>query len=104
VSKNCGKDALRGDLVQIHIEVRWGDPRGNIPGKVIVIPDRVEQIRVEELDLNKIRESYVKHAIELTGVSQPTEADVVFLAEDFRSSVEFVRKMLNSLNVEMASG
>jgi len=86
------------------IEVRRGDPKGNIPGKVIVIPERVEQIHVEELNLNKIRESYVKHAIEATEVSQPTEADVLFLAEDSRSSVEFVRKVLNSLNIEMASG
>jgi hypothetical protein len=99
MSKNCGKDAFRGDLVQIHVELRRGDPKGNIHGKVIVIPDRVEQIRVEELDLNKIRESYVKHAIESMGVSQPTETDVVFLAEDSRSSTEFVRKVLNSLNV-----
>lgn len=86
------------------IEVRRGDPKGNIPGKVIVIPDRVEQVHVEELDLSRIRESYVKHAIESMGVSQPTETDVVFLAEDSGSSTEFVRKMLNYLNVEMASG
>lgn len=86
------------------IEIRRGAPKGNIPGKVIVIPDRLEQVRVEELNLNKIRESYIKHAIEATGVSQPTEADVVFLAEDSRSSVEFVQKVLNSLNVEMAAG
>jgi len=81
------------------IEVRRGDPKNNIPGKVIVIPKRVEQIHVEELDLDKIRRSYVKHAIEATGMRQPKEEDILFLAEDSRSSVEFIHKTLNSLGI-----
>jgi len=83
------------------IEVRQGDPKDNVPGKVIVIPERVEQIHVEELDLDKIRRSYVKHAIEATGMHRPKEEDILFLAEDSRSPIEFIRKTLNSLNIEV---
>lgn len=82
------------------IEVRRGDPRDNVPGKVIVIPERVEQIQVENLDLDEIRRSYVRRTIETTGVPQPKEEDILFLAEDSRSSVEFIRKTLSSLDIE----
>jgi cysteine synthase len=82
------------------IEVRRGEPRDNIPGKVIVIPERVEQIQVEDVDLGEIRRSYVKRAIETTGMRQPEEGDVLFMAEDSRSSVEFIHKTIGSLHVE----
>lgn len=82
------------------VEVRRGDPKDNVPGRVIVIPERVEQIQVEVLNLDQIRQSYVKHAIEATGVRQPKEEDILFMAEDSRSSVEFIHKTLNSLDIE----
>jgi len=84
------------------IEVRRGDPRDNNPGKVIVIPERFEQIRSENVDLDEIRQSYVKHAMEVTGVRQPKEEDILFMAEDSRSSVEFIHNILNSFNIEVA--
>jgi len=82
------------------IEVRRGDPKDNVPGRVIVIPERIEQIQVEELDLDEVRQSYVRHAIKATGVRQLKEEDILFMAEDSRSSVESIRKTLNSLGIE----
>ena len=82
------------------IEVRRGDPKDNVPGRVIVIPERVEQIHTEDLDLDEIRQSYVRHTIEATGVRQPKKEDILFMAEDSKSSVEFIRKTLNSLGIE----
>jgi len=79
------------------VEVRLGDPKENVPGKVIAIPERVEQIQAEEVDLDKVRQSYVKNATEVTGGRQPTEEDILFMAEDTKSSVEFIHKSLNSL-------
>jgi len=79
------------------VEVRLGDPKDNIPGKVIVIPERVEQIQVEEINLEEIRRSYVKHTIKATGVRQPGEEDILFMAEDTRSSVDFIRSVLQGI-------
>jgi threonine synthase len=76
------------------IEVRRGDPRENVPGKVIVIPEGPEQIRVEDLDLTKIRRTYVEKAVGAVAGYRPTEEDVRFLAEDSKSTVEFVRSAL----------
>ncbi len=83
------------------VEVRLGDPKDNVPGKTIVIPERIEQLHVEELNLDKIRQSYVKHAVEATGVRKLEAEDISFLVEDSKSSAEFIHKTLNSLNVKM---
>jgi cysteine synthase len=85
------------------IEVRKGDPKENIPGKVIVIPERVQQMRIEEVDLNGIRRSYVKNVLEATKSYRPTENDIRFLAEDSKSSVEFIRKTLQDLFIEVST-
>ena len=79
------------------IEVRKGDPKENVPGKSIVIPEGIEQMRVEDFALDKIRQSYIKKAIEAVKGHQPVEGDIVFLAEDSKSSVDFVHETLDSL-------
>jgi hypothetical protein len=82
------------------IEVRRGNPRDNIPGKVIVIPERIEQIQIEEMDLGKIRQSYIRNVLEMTKVKSPIEDDILFIAEDSKSSVGFVRKLVDSAHGE----
>jgi cysteine synthase len=84
------------------IEVRKGNPRDNIPGKVIVIPERIEQIQIEEMDLGKIRQSYIRNVLEMTKVKSPIEDDILFIAEDSKSSVGFVRKVVDSAHGERA--
>jgi hypothetical protein len=84
------------------IEVRRGDPKENIPGKSIVIPERAEQIRVEEMDLQKVRQSHIRNVLEVTKSYIPTEKDIQFIAEDSRSKVQFVREMMKAMKVEAA--
>ncbi|MCK4721682.1 MAG: hypothetical protein KAT75_00185, partial [Dehalococcoidia bacterium] len=57
--------------------------------------------RSENVDLDEIRQSYVKHAVEETGVCEPKEEDILFMAEDSRSSIEFINNVLNSFNIEV---
>ena len=82
------------------VEVRRGHPADNIPGKVIVIPEGINQFQVDELDLDKIRKSYLKKAIEMTKPYEPTQEDFQFLAEDCKSSIEYVLGVAKSLNVK----
>jgi len=84
------------------IQVRKGDPRDNIPGKVIVIPERIDQIKIEEMDLGKIRQSYIRNVLETTKVKSPSEDDILFIAEDSKSSMGFVRKWVDSTQGERA--
>ncbi|MFH1241672.1 MAG: 2-amino-4-oxopentanoate thiolase subunit OrtB [Pseudomonadota bacterium] len=82
------------------IEVRRGNPQDNIPGKTIVIPEEASQMRVEETDMQKIRLSYVENAVKMAEGYLPTNEDHMFLAEDSKSSLEFVREVMESLRIK----
>ena len=69
------------------VEVGRGDPRGNLPGKRIVIPERPDQISVTDIDLDALRRSYLRNALEHLD-QEADEGTVRFLAEDTKLSVE----------------
>jgi hypothetical protein len=79
------------------IEVRRGNPRENVPGKVIVIPERVDQIQIENFEVERLRTSYVENAMKMTKGYSWTLEDIQFLAEDSKTSVEWVQKAIESL-------
>lgn len=80
------------------IEVRAGDPAENAPGRSIVIPERPEQIRANDIDLDRLRRSYVRNALAHAPDGYvPTAEDVAFLAEDTRTAPEAVEAIIAGL-------
>ncbi|MDP2300345.1 MAG: pyridoxal-phosphate dependent enzyme, partial [Actinomycetota bacterium] len=80
------------------VEVRAGDPAESVPGTVIVIPERPEQIRAKDFDLSKMHRSYVRNALAHAPEGyEPTPADVVFLAEDSNTSPATVEEIIAGL-------
>lgn len=80
---------------QMGVEVRRGDPKGNVPGKAIVIPDEPSQIAVIDVDLDRLRRSYLKNAKEgLKKGQRLTDTDVAFLAADIRATERYVREAM----------
>jgi cysteine synthase len=75
------------------IEVRFGDPRDEIPGKSLILPDHPGLITTTEVDLDHIRSSLIKTAVK-TYNTTPTEADIVFFCEETRQTEAFVKKIL----------
>jgi len=74
------------------VEVRQGDPRQNVPGKAIVIPDEPSRIAVVDVDLDRLRRSYLKNAKEGLGPGKEiTKTDVAFLAADTGTTEAYVR-------------
>jgi hypothetical protein len=80
------------------IEVRRGDPKENVPGRSIVLPESAGQIRAEECDLEKIRISYLGNICKVVKGYPLTREDGQFLAEDINASMDFVRGTLKELN------
>ncbi|MFP4483057.1 MAG: 2-amino-4-oxopentanoate thiolase subunit OrtB [Thermovirgaceae bacterium] len=65
------------------VEVRRGDPQEEKPGKNIIIPRNPAQIAVNEVDLSRLRSSYIRHAANSLGDDRTlTPEDARFLAED----------------------
>jgi len=76
------------------IEVRRGDPRDSVPGKSIIIPERLDQVRGTRQDIDKLRRSYLTNAANHLPVSQWTDEDIQFLAADVKETPEWVRANL----------
>jgi cysteine synthase len=80
---------------QMGIEVRRGDPRENQPGKAIVIPEHPSQIKPVEIDLDRIRRSYLRNALDsIPEGENVTETDIAFLSAETKSDETFVREAI----------
>ena len=76
------------------IEVRRGDPADNVPGKAIVIPERLDQVAGKPLDLERLRGSYIRHAAKVLPPERWSSEDVEFLAADANTTEEHVRSLV----------
>ncbi len=83
------------------IQVLRGEPRLNVPGKVIAIPESFSQLSVVEMDLDRMRRSYIRNAVVRSEASGVTQEELEFLVEDTRSTPEFVISTLKDLGVEV---
>jgi cysteine synthase len=79
------------------IEVRVGDPADNVPGKTIVLPERLEQVRGRVQDMDRLRLSYLKNAAKLHPAEKWTDDDVAFLAADLKKDPAWVRQAVPTL-------
>ena len=82
------------------IEVRRGDPKDNIPGKTIVIPERLDQVWGKVQDIEQLRKSYLKNAARQHPLSEWDERDVGFLAKDLKTDRAWVRQQMQAINGE----
>ncbi|MBR0597717.1 PLP-dependent lyase/thiolase [Clostridiales bacterium BAD-6] len=78
------------------IEVFFGDPKDEVPGKNIIFPSHPSLIKVKDVDLDHMRKSLIKTAVNTYQVT-PTEADIKFLAEETKTDAAFVKEVLKSL-------
>jgi hypothetical protein len=80
------------------VEVVRSDPRDNVPGRRIAIPEHPAQVAALEVDLDRVRRSYLRNAVEAlpTGV-RPDPGDVDFLAAETGTSADYVEKVFNVL-------
>lgn len=81
------------------IDIRFGNPEEEVPGSNIILPAHPSMIKAKDLDLNKLRKSYINHCIDAQGVRQIPPSDLEFLIRDTKSTEEFVRQVLNEKNV-----
>ena len=76
------------------IEIRRGDPIENVPGQRIVIPEHPSQIGVVDIDLDRVRRSYVRHALEsLPAGTSLNDADYAFLAAETQTDQAYIQEL-----------
>ena len=81
------------------IEIVFGDPVDDVPGKNIVLPENPGVFKVKELSLDKMRKSLIKRSVP-RAAGKLTAEDIAFLVVDTRSDEAFVKAALDELGVE----
>ncbi len=76
------------------IEILRGDPAGEIPGTNIVLPQHPGQIEAADVDLDRLRRSYIRKALQASGIENPSVSDIQFLADDTQTTPGFVMDVI----------
>lgn len=80
------------------IELRFGDPAEEVPGKSIILPEHPSLLKAVDLDLNRIRASYVKNCLAMLGEKRSfTDGDLKYMAEEMKITEEAVKKMIEEI-------
>lgn len=80
---------------QLGIEVKRGNPRDEKPGEKIIIPVHPTDLRVTDVDLDHIRSSYIRHALDsLPDGMRLDDTDYTFLADETRTNPSYVKKTI----------
>ncbi|MGO1368285.1 MAG: 2-amino-4-oxopentanoate thiolase subunit OrtB [Senegalia sp. (in: firmicutes)] len=79
------------------VDIKVGNPEDEIPGENIILPKDPSLIKARDLDLEKIKKSYIKNCIKNNENIKITQEDIEFLAKDTKASKEFVEKTIDDL-------
>lgn len=82
------------------IEVRFGDPKDEVPGKSVIIPEHPSLIKATDMDLDRQKKSLIKANLKKYTMD-PTEEDYQYLAEETKKDVDWVRKAVEELKASL---
>lgn len=85
------------------IEIKYGDPKEEVPGKNIIIPEHPRQIKVSEVSLKNLRRSYLRNVIANLPNKTVTEVELDYLVTETKSSRQFVEKFLAESGISIES-
>lgn len=83
------------------IDVHFGNPSEEIPGKSIILPEHPSLIKIRDYDLDKARHSYVRNCINNNHVTEVSKADVEFMVKDAKTDEQFVINTLKELGINI---
>jgi Cysteine synthase len=76
------------------VEVFFGNPEDEVPGKNLIFPKDPSMIKAREYDMLHAKKSYVKNCVKNYGMKSASEADIQFIMDEIRESRDFVVKEL----------
>ena len=82
------------------IELKFGNPEDEIPGKNIILPEKPEMISVKDIDLDMLRVSLIKNNtenLEKNVLSKLTDGDIKYLADETGTSTDYVMDVIRDI-------
>lgn len=87
------------------IEIRFGKPEEEVPGESIILPEHPAMIQAVDLDLDKIRYSYIRNCLDKIGnPDDVANEDIQFMADETKINKNAVKKILHHLQGRESSG
>ncbi|WAG60738.1 2-amino-4-oxopentanoate thiolase subunit OrtB [Clostridium estertheticum] len=83
------------------IKVYVGDPKEQIPGENIVIPSHPSKVKVTDIDMEGLKESYMKNVIKKLGENKAQQIDIEYLSLETKLPKEKIVEILKQHNVEI---
>jgi cysteine synthase len=81
------------------IAVIRGDPRNSMPGQSIVLPEHPAQLAVKDVDLDRLRRSYLRNAVATLPAGRCSDpVDIEFLAAETRTTPDYVEEVLDEMH------
>lgn len=79
------------------IDVKFGHPQDEVPGKSIILPEHPSMIKAQKLDLMRLKKSYIKNLKnQLTG-RELTARELEYLSEELRLTESEVKVLLTAV-------
>ena len=78
------------------IEIRIGNPKDQVPGRSIILPEHPGQVEAKDLDLSRLRRSLLGRALD-GAAEMPGEADLDFLARETNADPAFVKTSIQQI-------
>lgn len=77
------------------IEIKFGNPAEEIPGKNIIFPEHPSLIKTRDFNLIKAKVSYVKNCVEHNNTDSISKEDLEFIAVEIKSDIKTVKNILD---------
>ncbi|MDL2212158.1 PLP-dependent lyase/thiolase [Erysipelotrichaceae bacterium OttesenSCG-928-M19] len=83
------------------VELKFGDPSTSVAGKNIILPDKLSDINITNVDLDKLRASYLKTMLNNYDrkISDLTNVEIQYLQDELKINKDKLDKLLQTLEV-----
>ncbi|MBQ4595854.1 MAG: PLP-dependent lyase/thiolase [Firmicutes bacterium] len=82
------------------IDVRFGDPAEEVPGKSVIIPSHPSLIKCKDMDLDRQKRSLIRGNLRKYG-TELSEADYEYLCEETKKDMEWVKATVEELKAAL---
>lgn len=83
------------------VEVVFGDPDDDVPGKSIVFPKDPSLCKAREVDITRFKKSYVKNCGKFKNLEAASAEDIKFIMEEIREDRDFVVNELKNAGIKV---
>lgn len=78
------------------IDIHFGDPKDEVPGKSIILPEHPSLIDVTDVDMDHLRHSRIKNAVG-DKIFELTDTDIEYLVAETNTDEAYVNAVLEEL-------